>query len=245
MKLILSPAKKMKLVDVALATTKPKLLEKSKKIHQLLLEMSLEERQVIYKSNQKIAIEASDYLTQMRFEHATSPAIYSYQGIQYQYLNAGYIEDRHIPYLRENVFILSGFYGILRAFDAIDLYRLEMQAKLEVDQQNLYQFFQQEVVQFLMQQEDIIINLASNEYGKLVEGKLDSKRMINIHFVEKQQDKYVSKGVYVKMARGAMARYIIENELIDPKDIQKFQELNYQYNIKLSDERNYVFERIK
>lgn len=245
MKIILSPAKKMKIFETNTKLSKPLFIDEAKKIYHTMMAMSYEKLKELWVCNDKIAVESYRYLKLMDFENNLSPAIYTYNGIQYQYLAAHLLEDEYLEYLKNNVYILSGFYGLLRAFDAINLYRLEMQAKLKIDNQNIYEFYGEKVFKVLTETNEVIINLASKEYSKLVETKMSDYPFINIEFVEKLKDKYVSKGVRVKMARGAMARYIIENKITNPELIKDFKQMGYCFSEDLSNDRNFVFELIK
>ena len=90
----------------------------------------------------------------------------------------------------------------------------------------------------------IIINLASKEYSKCIEKYLTSKdRYITITFCEMSGDKMVTKGTYAKMARGEMVRFIAENNIENPVEIQKFDRLGYSFRSDLSSDSEYVFER--
>ena len=142
--------------------------------------------------------------------------------------------------------ILSAFYGVLRPLDGVTPYRLEMQAKASIGgQKDLYAFWGRRLYDAVIDESRIIINLASREYFKCIEKYLTNEdRFITITFCEKSQDKLVTKGTYAKMARGEMVRFMAENRIEDPVQIQRFDRLGYVFRDRLSSETEYVFERI-
>ena len=108
--------------------------------------------------------------------------------------------------------------------DGVTRYRLEMQAKVGIgDAKNLYEYWGDILYASVIDNSRIIINLASKEYSKCIEKHLTSlDQYITITFCELSGDKLVTKGTYEKMARGEMVRYMAENNIEDPMDIQKF-----------------------
>ena len=144
-----------------------------------------------------------------------------------------------VSYLEQNLRILSGFYGILRPFDGVTPYRLEMQAKLSVNGcHNLYEFWKDIIAQSLFSETDTIVNLASKEYSKCIEKYLTPQdRYITVTFCE------LAGGTYAKMARGEMVRFMAENEIENPVEIQKFDRLGYSFRSDLSSDSEFVFER--
>ena len=130
--------------------------------------------------------------------------------------------------------------------DGVVPYRLEMQAKAAIgESKNLYDFWGSLLYEAVRDESGIIINLASKEYSKCVEKYLTPEdRYITITFCEKSGDKLVTKGTYAKMARGEMVRFMAENQIEDPLEIQKFDRLGYVFRKDLSSEREYVFERM-
>ena len=135
-----------------------------------------------------------------------------------------------------NMNILSGLYGVLKPFDGIIRYRLEMQSF------DLYDFWKDKIYKEV--KDDVIINLASKEYSKCIEKYLnESDRYITITFCELLNGKLVTKGTYAKMARGEMVRFMAENDIENPDDIKKFDRLGYIFRSDLSSDSKYVFER--
>ena len=129
--------------------------------------------------------------------------------------------------------------------DGVTPYRLEMQAKVEIgDAKNLYEYWGDLLYHSVIDDSRIIINLASKEYEKCIEKYLTPQdRYITVAFCELSGDKLVTKGTYAKMARGEMVRFMAENNIDNPIEIQKFDRLGYFFRSDLSSDTEYVFER--
>ena len=167
----------------------------------------------------------------------------SYEGIQYRYMAPSVLTDKELAYLEQNLRILSGFYGILRPFDGVTPYRLEMQAKLSVNGcHNLYEFWKDIIAQSLFSETDTIVNLASKEYSRCISNYLPKHvKFLTCIFGELQEDKVVEKGTKCKMLRGEMVRYMAEKQINDIKDLQAFERLGYRFSPQRSDATTYVF----
>lgn len=141
--------------------------------------------------------------------------------------------------------ILSAFYGVLRPMDGVTPYRLEMQAKASVaGHKDLYGLWGSRLYEAVRDESGLIINLASREYSKCIEKYLTkSDRFLTVTFCEKAGNKLVTKGTYAKMARGDMVRFLAEENIGEPADIQKYCRLGYVFRNDLSTETEYVFER--
>ena len=134
MRIIISPAKKMVVdTDSFAVDGLPQFLERTERLKAVLQSMSPKDLQALWKCNDAIAKLNVERLEQMDLRCNLTPAILSYEGIQYRYMAPGVMETVHLEYLREHLRILSGFYGLLRPFDGVTPYRLEMQARLPVD----------------------------------------------------------------------------------------------------------------
>ena len=183
----------------------------------------------------------------MNLREKLTPALLSYDGIAYQYMAPTVFETEMLSYVQEHLRILSGFYGIVRPMDGVTPYRLEMQAKLEVDgAKNLYDYWGDRLYKEVRDSSGIIINLASKEYSKCIEKYLQpSDRYISCNFFEEQEGKLVQKGVYCKMARGEMVRFMAENRVEEPEGIKHFSVMGYRFSEELSSEKEYIFVRKK
>lgn len=247
MKIILSPAKKMNIETDSLEPLGlPVYLDKSKVILSWLRSQSHDELKKLWKCNEKIAEQNFARLEHMDLYKYLTPAILAYEGIAYQYMAPAVFEDDHFDYVQEHLCILSAFYGVLKAMDGVTPYRLEMQAKASINgAKDLYDFWGIDLYKAVRDDSGIIINLASKEYSKCIEKYLTpNDRYITITFCEKSGDKLVTKGTYAKMARGEMVRFMAENHIENPLEIQKFDRLGYVFRGDLSSDSKYVFERI-
>ena len=244
MRIIISPAKKMKVdTDSFLCRDLPKFLSDTEEICRKLQEMSYDDLKKLWKCNDKIAEQNVRRLQSMDLHNCLTPALLAYEGIQYQYMAPGVFTDQEYTYIQEHLRILSGFYGILRPFDGVTPYRLEMQAKLEIGKcKDLYAFWGDRLAQTLLGETDCLLNLASKEYSVCVSKYLpNTVRFITCIFGEEQGGKVIEKGTMCKMARGEMVRYMAQNEVSAPEQIKSFSRLNYRFDESRSDDTHYIF----
>ncbi len=244
MRIIISPAKKMVVdTDSFAVDTLPVFLKQTERLKTALQGMSPAELQALWKCNDAIAKLNTERLSAMDLRRRLTPAVVSYEGIQYQYMAPGVMETAHLDYLRKHLRILSGFYGLLRPFDGVTPYRLEMQAKLSVDGcRDLYNFWGDALARRLTAETDFVLNLASKEYSRAVEPYLPgSVRFLTCTFGEWKDGKVIEKGTMCKMARGQMVRWLAENNVTSWADIPAFDQLGYRFQPKLSDESQCVF----
>lgn len=244
MRIIISPAKKMNTDTDSLPWLNlPHFLPKSKELYSRLRAMSYDELKQLWKCNDKIAKLNVERLENMDLEARLTPAILAYEGIQYQYMAPGVFTNSELDYIQEKLRILSGFYGMLRPFDGVTPYRLEMQAKLKTQNANdLYSFWADSIANKLFEESKCIINLASREYSLCISKYLDeSVQFITCSFGEEKDGKVIEKGTMCKMARGEMVRFMAENNVEKAEQIKGFDCLGYTYSDSLSSENNYVF----
>ena len=248
MRIILSPAKKMQHDENGPAYRDlPVFLSDAEKIKDSLKEKSFSELKALWACNEKITEQNIERLSSMDLREKLTPALLSYDGIAYQYMAPTVFETEMLSYVQENLRILSGFYGLVRSMDGVTTYRLEMQAKLEVDgAKNLYDYWGDRLYKEVRDSSGIIINLASKEYSKCIEKYLQpGDRYISCNFFEEQEGKLVQKGVYCKMARGEMVRFMAENRVEEPEGIKHFSVMGYRFSEELSSEKEYIFVRKK
>lgn len=244
MKIVVSPAKTMiENTDSYIGNSIPTYIDYSRMLLDEIRQKSYEEMKEIWKCNEKIANENFDRFKNMNLQGNLSPAIFSYQGIQYQYMAVNVMESSSLEYIRENLYILSGFFGILRTFDVVSPYRLEMQAKLEIgDCKNLYEFWGDKIYRKLFETGEVVINLASKEYSKIIESYLSKEdKFITCVFAEKKDGKIVQKATLAKMARGEMVNFLASNDIQNEEEIKKFDRLGFVFDKGLSNDNRYVF----
>ena len=176
-------------------------------------------------------------------------AIFAFTGDVYQGLDADTLSKTALAYAQNHLLILSGLYGALRPLDVIEPYRLEMGTDLKVGKpNNLYQFWKDKPTELINQQlknhkEKAIINLASNEYFKVVNQKKLDGEVISPQFKDAKNGTYKIISFFAKKARGLMSRYIIENEIAHVDDLKGFDTDGYRFNQELSSDRTPVFTR--
>lgn len=246
MKIILSPAKKMSVdVDTLEPIGLPIYLEDTQRLLDWLKGKSYDELKSLWKCNDKIAEENFKRIECLDLNENLTPAVLSYEGIAFQYMAPAVFEYEQFDYIQEHLRIISGFYGVLKAMDGVVPYRLEMQAKLQIDKyRNLYDFWGKKIYNVVCDDSGIIINLASKEYSKCVEKYLtDDGTYITCVFADEVNGKLVQKGTYAKMARGEMVRFMAENKIENPTDLKDFDRLNYKYEKDISSDNEYIFIR--
>ena len=246
MKIIISPAKKMKTeTDSIVRKDLPVFLAETEKLKDWIGTLSYEDAKKLWACNDKIARENYERFRDMDLRRGLTPAILSYDGIQYTYMAPSVFEEGQFDYVQENLRILSGFYGVLKPMDGVVPYRLEMQAKAAADgHKNLYDFWGDSLYREVMDESRVLVNLASKEYSKCIEKYLKpGDRYITCIFGEPEGDKIVQKGVYAKMARGEMVRFMAGMQAETPEQMKDFSWSGYRFAEERSSETEYVFLR--
>jgi len=254
MLLILSPTKTMQdNVDMTInETTLPLFLEKANQLHEELKNLTVAELARTMQVNPQLA-----QLNYERFQqwhvrkHKENgiPAFFSYLGEVFRGLHAADLRKDDLLFAQNHVRILSGFYGILRPLDLVLPYRLEMGGRFApAGYSHLYGFWKKDITQALKnalqeQGDQILINLASNEYYKVIDKKQLAAQIITPVFKEARGDGYKMITIYAKKARGMMTRFIIQNRLKDTEQLKLFDQEGYYYNENLSTTTEIVFTR--
>jgi cytoplasmic iron level regulating protein YaaA (DUF328/UPF0246 family) len=176
-------------------------------------------------------------------------ALYTFNGDAYQGLDAYTLESKDVPYAQEHLRILSALYGIIRPLDLIQPYRIEMGMKFSFAQYaNLYAFWEKRISDMLLediknQGDNVLVNLASQEYFSVVEKRLKGIQLLTPVFKEQKGDQLKVVSQKAKRARGLMSRFIIQNQLEKPEELKLFDTEGYFYNDRLSDDNTFVFTR--
>ena len=244
MRIIISPAKKMNIdIDNLEWNDLPEFIDRTEEILAELKSMSYDQLKKLWKCSDKITEENVFRLENMDLRKMLTPAIVSYEGIQYQYMAPSVFSNAEMEYVQEHLRILSGFYGVLKPFDGVRPYRLEMQAKLPMSGcKDLYEYWGSSIADRILLETDTIINLASKEYSLCISKYLpEAARMITCVFGEKKDGKIIEKGTLCKMARGEMVRFMAEKQIENPEQIKTFDRLEYEFSAEDSDENTYVF----
>ena len=176
-------------------------------------------------------------------------AVYSFKGDTYTGLDADTLKDSDLDFAQNNIRILTGLYGLLKPLDLMLPYRLEMGTKLENKHgKNLYEFWGESLSKTLSKELEnhknkIIINCASNEYFKSIDNSSLDADVIDPQFKEIKNGKTRIISFFAKKARGMMARYIIDNKIVNSEDIYNFDLAGYKYDESLSSIQKPVFTR--
>lgn len=244
MRMIISPAKKMHSEPAPLGWKQmPMYVDMADELRQYIASLNYDQAKALWKCNDQIAALNFERFAGMDVRKPQNPAILAYEGIQYQYMAPAVFEYASLDYVEEHLRILSGFYGMLRPFDGIVAYRLEMQARIcWKNLTSLYAFWGRSLAEQLMAETDCIVNLASKEYSKAVSKYWPSDRKwIDVVFGERIDGRIKEKGTMVKMARGEMVRFMAECQADSPGEMRNFGRLGYCFEESLSDEGTYVF----
>ena len=246
MKIIISPAKQMKVdIDSINCDDLPVFVEQTETLKSWIQSLSYDEQKKLWACNDKIAGENRDRFETMDLFTGLTPAILSYDGIQYTYMAPAVFEDGQYEYVQDHLRILSGFYGVLKPMDGVVPYRLEMQSKVDVSgYSSLYEYWGDRLYHEVLDESRTIINLASKEYSKCIEKYLQPEdEFITFVFGEMEDGKVKQKGVYCKMARGEMVRFLAGAGAENPDNAKDFNWSGYRFDKEKSDERTYVFIR--
>lgn len=246
MKLIISPAKKMNVdTDTAPYRDLPVFLDRAQRLMEYMRSLNLAQCKAVWKCNDKLAELNYRRFQEMDLRRNLTPAVLSYEGIQYQYLAPKVLEDASLEYLQDHLRILSGFYGILKPFDGVVPYRLEMQARLHgATLDSLYVYWGNQLAEHMFREDAWILNLASKEYSRCISGYLkgqNNARFVTCVFGELTGGRIVEKGTPAKMARGEMVRFLAEHRAEDLETVKWFDRLDYRFSKEYSDEKTLIF----
>lgn len=244
MKILISPAKTMRDNEDGFDVAQlPCFLDEAQVLLNLLRTMSCDELQTTMKCNRKIA-----ELNYQRFQHmdlrsSLLPALFCYDGLQYKAMAPHVFNEPEIEYVKQHLVILSGFYGLLRAFDGVRFYRLEMQTELtQTKWKSLTQFWEDKIAKELLKDKEILVNLASKEYSQVITPYLTAEDcMITCVFGVLDKGKVKVKGTLAKMARGAMVRYMAEHQITEVEQLKGFTYQGFQYRKEYSSAQEFVF----
>lgn len=221
--------------------TRPAFLPEHDQLSRLLQAMSRDELQALYGCSERTLEPVYQALLQEKegIVPLKTPALLAYDGIAFTYMAPGVFEDAQWTYVQAHVRILSALYGVLRPLDGITPYRLEMAQQIPALGQSLYAFWGDRLASAL--EDETVINLASKEYSRAVSPYI---RLIDVHFYEEdEKGKRREKGVYAKIARGQMVRFLTDRQAEEPDVMKDFDEMGYAYDAASSDANCFNFVR--
>lgn len=254
MKILISPAKTIEPSNTNTVSeiTIPHFLKESNQLISKLKKISVKKIESMMHISRDLAelnyARFQNWQEPVALDEEIIPAIFAFNGEVYKGFDAKTLTADELIKAQNSIRILSGLYGILKPLDLMYPYRLEMGTKWEITpkQKNLYQFWGSKLADFLndeMEPGEKVINLASTEYSKAVDRKKMKASMITPVFKEFKNGEYKIVMMYAKHARGAMARYIVQNDLSDAEELKLYAVDGYQFDVNQSDENEWVFVR--
>ncbi|WXU00199.1 MAG: Peroxide stress resistance protein YaaA [Catillopecten margaritatus gill symbiont] len=246
---VISPSKTQDFNPSNISTyTHTRQLDESQALIDILKTQSQEDIAKLMSISEKLAV-----LNYNRFQTFKTPftltnakqALLAFKGDVYNGIDAPSLNAEDLQFAQATLRMLSGLYGVIRPLDLIAPYRLEMGTRLVNPKgKNLYEFWGDKISTVLNQDEnEVIINLASNEYFKGIDKKALNAKIINIAFKERKNEQYKIIGIHAKRARGLMVNYMIKNRLTNPESLKAFDIEGYQFKPDLSEELTWVFTR--
>lgn len=254
MLIVLSPAKKLDYESPLpeVPTTLPPFTEQSAELIDILRDYSPQDLAHLMKLSDKLAeLNVGRYLAwSPEFTETNSrPAVFAFSGDVYTGLQADSLEREDLDFAQQHLRILSGLYGILRPLDLMQPYRLEMGTRLPTPYgKDLYQYWGDKLAAQLSQElqrqgDNVLVNLASNEYFKAIDNKALEAEVISPVFKDYKNGQYKVISFFAKKARGAMARWIIDNRITEASDLRDFDSDGYRYDAASSTPQAPVFLR--
>ncbi len=246
MKIIFSPSKEMKVGELnSPFSFSPKFKNESVEIINILKNLDKNQIEKIMKIKGELLEET--YSNIINYElNPEIKAINLYNGVAFKKLELESYNSKELEYLNNSLIILSAMYGALNPFDNIKKYRLDMTMK--ISENSLYSFWSEKVTVYINEllsqdSEKILLNLASNEYSKIINKKTLNFKMVTVDFKEFKNGKYSSVSSFSKQGRGILLDYLIKNQITNIEDIKKFSKEGYSFNSELSNENTIIFSR--
>lgn len=249
MLVVVSPAKKlnMSLVD-NLKVSEPQFKNNANELVNVVRGLSIKDLEKLMDISTNLAELNKDRFNDFGNQQKKAAA-FAFAGDTYKGLSIEKFKIGDLDWAQKHLRILSGLYGLLRPLDEIEPYRLEMGSKLKgAHGSSLYDYWGNQISENLNQHakeigSKILVNCASNEYFNAINLNSLLLRVITPIFMERKNGKEKIISFYAKNARGAMARFIIQNRLKSEEDIKKFDLDGYNYSAEKSDEGKLVFIR--
>lgn len=252
MKIIISPAKSLNFENKALTDkySQPIFLAQAERLSKILKKKSA--RSLSKLMSISPALGELNYERNQNWElpftlENSKQAIYAFTGEVYRGLDVNSIPMEDLTFVQEHLRILSGQYGILKPLDLMQPYRLEMGSKLKVGvKPNLYKFWGDQITKSLnaeLKEGELFVNLASNEYFKVLQAKDLKVPVITPVFKDFKNGEYKVIMTFAKLARGMMVRYIIDHKVTDLEGLKGFNYNGYGFDENLSNDKELVFTR--
>lgn len=248
MRTIISPAKNMKRNAMAAdrlaqeMITSPEYIDASGAILAVMKTWQPWDFESSFGINEKLALQAFLDYQSLSLSEAGESALFFYDGLVFKHIEPEVFSEEELQFANDNLRILSAFYGILKPFDGICHYRLDMQNKVRVEGKSLYRYWGRKLYDSLYAGENVVINLASEEYARTIRKYLQpGNKFIDIVFLNWSRGKLRSTVTPVKMARGRMVQYLVKNQIQKPEQLKDFNWNGYEFQPEMSDPEKYVF----
>ena len=249
MLVVVSPAKKLDMSpEVREDTTQPAFLDRAQELASLARGLSAEQLKKMMQISDTLAALNVDRFAQFG-QMERKPAAFAFAGDTYTGLEAHSLDQDELTWAQDHLRILSGLYGLLRPLDEIEPYRLEMGSRMETPRgKTLYEYWDSALAKALNDQAKatnsaVLVNCASQEYFGAVQTDALNLPVVTPVFKEWRDGKLKIISFFAKQARGAMARFIVQNRLRDPETLKDFDAGGYRFNATESDASTFVFVR--
>lgn len=205
---------------------------------------SVEDLMDIYKITEKQAVKEKERINKIKNKTAlTYNAIDLFNGLMYRNIDRNNFDEYDKNYMKANVFITSSFYGIINVYEKISEHRLDFLQKLYIDNKNLKKLWQKSYDGFL-EKEDFIISLLSSEFEEVFSKKI-RENMYKVVFMESEKGKLKTHSTISKKARGRFLSELVKNKISNIDQIKEVSFDGYNFNAELSEERKFVFVKLK
>ena len=250
--LLLAPSKGQTFapIDPHPTTFQPEFLEQSRMLIQALARLDKHALAELMQLSPTLTEQTLDKIQALATDAAPArPALFAFSGEAFRSLDAASLNEADLQFAQAQLRILSGLYGVLRPFDLIRPHRLEMATRLAVGTaKNLYDFWGELVTASLnrdlaREETPVVLNLASDEYARVVQKKRLTAPWLDIQFKEESNGRLRSVAIHAKRARGLMARFILRERITRAADLRAFSDSGYRFRPELSSEWSWVFAR--
>lgn len=166
-------------------------------------------------------------------------AFYMYDGMCYKNIKREEFDNSDLEYIKEHLIIISALYGAVKPFDLINPYRLDFLMKTKMG--NLYNFWKDDIVKNILKDTDFIVNLASDEFSKVIKKYITDEKFLDFEFFENADGKLKKHSTISKKARGMMLNFITKNKIENIEGIKQFNKEGYKFSEEMSFENKFVF----
>ena len=243
MKILITPSKETKTTDLFIGNKSVIFKEKTEDIIKTMKKYSASELKKEYKLNDRIA--EKTYLEWQGIEKTQKyPAIYFFNGLMYRNIFVEEMKSEELDYLEDKLRIISPLYGIIKPKDEIAEHRLDFSKNIVLESgDKLVDFWKDDVSKKLLEEDDVFINLLSDEFTKVLTKEIMDKSII-IKFQEFKDGKFKTHSTISKKARGTFVKYLAENKIESIGDIKKFDYDDFELDEVKSSEKELFFIKV-